>query len=552
MSLARRSDKSSGDDVHDLVMELDNAQRSANESAIRLDRRLDEGGISERRQRTRSSPVPAMPDGPSSPSPHHHHHSAGSHRHTPEPSGSPHHVPVHAHPRTCPAQFERKEDAINSAPRPPKNYSAGSKRKGHGSVPKGLSQAVSGSLAGESKKAHSTLNEEPSELIMGDLFEINTRQHGGYDRKIVTAGTNSLRADLSISAFDGTQSLDGHRRKKREVRADGEPDLDEAKKRCHRIPEAASIAAKARVRDSGRNDHQITRYVLTGFQRKSGEQRAEQSIRSLGGEISGSEEFDPTCTHVICQYPVRTEKFMCAMASGKLLINSTYIDQSAQSGYFLPHEQYEWISIATSSRAIDKLPASAQELTRALVMWNECRLSQREHKEPKRRTRSVAEGLTSRRGGTCFSGFSAMLLVSNSGRDGMRRLLIAGGVALCADFREPYCGNGGQRFTHAFVSPDLFENDLDTVEQWGGESVRQQALQRLRELCRDGVRCLRAEFLLDFLAKGPTLACEPYLICVSDIKNARASRKRKRESPEQRWTFFDVEPYRSKKRPAPE
>ncbi len=45
----------------------------------------------------------------------------------------------------------------------------------------------------------------------------------------------------------------------------------------------------------------------------------------------------------------------------------------------------------------------------------------------------------------------------------------AGGAALCSDFLEPYCGAGGQRFTRAFVSSDLFnvEPEIDTNECWG-------------------------------------------------------------------------------------
>lgn len=237
------------------------------------------------------------------------------------------------------------------------------------------------------------------------------------------------------------------------------------------------------------------------------------------------------------------------------MINSTYIDESAQSGYFLPHETFKWNVIAASSNAIEKLPVPAGELARALNMWNECRSSQeraaaRSH-EPKRRTRSEAGEKSSQDCGLAFPGMSAMLVVSNAVRDGMRRLLSAGGANLCVDFREPYCGNGAQRFTHALVSLDLLDNSLDSFELWGGESVRQQALQRFRELHRDGVRCLRAEYLLDFLAKGPSLGFDAYVIRPSEIRTKLPGRKRKRD-PDEQWTLFEVEPFRMKKRPAAE
>ena len=542
MLVGCRSQKSSGDDVHDLVMELDNAQRSAYESAIRLDRRIEEGAVGERRRRSRSSPVPAMPDGPSSPTPHHHHHSPCSHRHTPEPSGSPHHSPS-LHHRGGPTQFTKKDDAVYSGARPLKNYSAGCKRKSKAVEIKKVSGSVEGDF----------------ELDVGDLHDSTLRHHGGYERKNLESSIDSLPVDALTSAFDGTRSLNGHRRKKREISGQHVESevgsFNAGKKRGDMLPKSSANCVKqseiSRISLSPALGG--TRFLLTGFPRLSWQQRTENAIRSLGGDVSSAEEFDPSCTHVICPIPVRTEKFMCAMAAGKLLIHSTYIDESAQSGYFLPHENFKWNSIASSSKGIEKLPLPAQELAHALIFWNKCRPSQERPSssshEPKRRTRSVAvDDCSLGRVHSCFSGISVVLVVSNVVKDGMRRLLSAGGANLCVDFREPYCGNGAQRFTHALVSPDLFDNDLDPAELWGGESVRQQALQRFRELHRDGVRCVRADFLLDFLAKGPSLGADAYVLRLSAIKSHTSNRKRKRESSEQRWSFFEAEPFRTKKR----
>ncbi len=565
-----RSQKPSGDDVHDLVMELDNAQRSATDSALRLEQRVVESGVGERRQRTRSSPVPALPDGPSSPTPHHHHFPC-THRHTPEPSGSPRHSP-----RMCPTQFAKKEDGYQSGIRPLKNYSAGCKRQS-----KTLSRPKTGCECKDSSevKNHHSMEAE-AHLIVGDLFEINTRHHGGYDRRQPEQNFNSLRGDPSASAFDGTASFDGHRRKKREVsqivgiseiEAESSHPVsgsDRAKRRtdshsAESFVNAEDIRGRGMRTDSegrcavngvrGASPSTILkkRFVLTGFQRVSGQQRTENAIRSLGGEVLSSEEFDPTCTHVICPLPIKTEKFMCALAAGKHMIHSTYIEQCARSGYFLPLESYEWVSIAASSNGTEKLLASAHELIQALLMWSE---ASQEHlsvpsADVKRRTRRAVggESLGSRHG-TCFSQISAMLVVSNTGRDGLRRLLTAGGAALCSDFREPYCGAGGQRFTHAFVSSDLFDVEIDTDECWGGESVRQQALQRFKELHRDGVRCFRPEFLLDFLIKGPAISIETYLVRPPNSKIQADHRKRKREPADQRYSFFEAEPIRVKKR----
>ena len=568
--LYARSQKPSGDDVHDLVMELDNAQRSATESALRLEQRMVESGVGERRQRTRSSPVPALPDGPSSPTPHHHHFPY-MHRHTPEPSGSPRYSP-----RMCPTQFSKKEDGYQSGIRPLKNYSAGCKRQS-----KILSRPKNGFVlkdSSEAKNHHSV--EAEAHLTVGDLFEINTRHHGGYDRRQLEQNFNSLRADPLASAFDGTTSLDGHRRKKREgsqivgiSESDTESSLpvsgsDRAKRRTdsHSAESlgnpydargrGVTIDSEGRcavnsVRGASPSTVFRKRFVLTGFPRVSLQQRTEESIRRLGGEVLSSEEFDPTCTHVICPLPIKTEKFMCALAAGKRMIHSTYIEQSVRSGYFLPLESYDLVSIAASSNGTDKLLPSAHELNQALLMWSEA--SQEQPPLPsvdaKRRTRRAVSGESlGSRHGTCFSQISAMLVISNSDREGLRRLLTAGGAALCSDFREPYCGVGGQRFTHAFVSPDLFDVEVEADECWGGDSVRQQALQRFRVLHRDGVRCFRPEFLLDFLIKGPTISVDTYLVRPPNAKIQADHRKRKRESADQRNSFFEAEPIRVKKR----
>ncbi len=557
--------------MHDLVMELDNAQRSAADSAERLEQRVVETGIGERRQRTRSSPVPAVPDGPSSPTPHHYH-SPCMHRHTPEPSGSP-----RQSPRMCPTQFAKKEDECQGGIRPLKNYSAGCKRQS-----KVLSRPKSGCPSKDSLEVKNHGTEVEADLIVGDLFEINTRHHGGYERRQLEENFNSLCADPSESAFDGT-SLDGHRRKKREVSqiggiseceteslhpvsgserarkrtdshsAESVGSAEDTQLRGFRPDSEGRCGSAAAVHGRGSSPSTILRkrFVLTGFQRISGQVRTENAIRSLGGEVSSSEEFDPTCTHVICPLPIKTEKFMCALAAGKHMIHSTYIEQSARSGQFLPLESYEWVSIAASSNGTDKLLASAHELIQALLMWSEAsqELAPGPCADSKRRTRRAVggDGLGSKKG-SCFAGISAMMVVSNSGRDGLRRLLAAGGAALCTDFREPYCGAGVQRFTHAFVSSDLFDFEIDPNECWGGESIRQQALQRFKELHRDGVRCIRPEFLLDFLIKGPTLSTEKYLVRPPNPKAQADHRKRKRESVDQRSSFFEAEPIRVKKR----
>lgn len=45
--------------------------------------------------------------------------------------------------------------------------------------------------------------------------------------------------------------------------------------------------------------------------------------------------YDPTCTHVVCEKPSRSEKIFSAIAAGKWLLAPKYILESAEAGYFL-------------------------------------------------------------------------------------------------------------------------------------------------------------------------------------------------------------------------
>ncbi|XP_059622588.1 DNA topoisomerase 2-binding protein 1-B-like [Phlebotomus argentipes] len=66
-----------------------------------------------------------------------------------------------------------------------------------------------------------------------------------------------------------------------------------------------------------------------------------QMIEKLGGKVLISETFDPTCTHVVFGNLNRGEKVLCAVATGKWLLNTKYLQDSTKAGHFLPEEDYE-------------------------------------------------------------------------------------------------------------------------------------------------------------------------------------------------------------------
>lgn len=62
----------------------------------------------------------------------------------------------------------------------------------------------------------------------------------------------------------------------------------------------------------------------------------EKQIRALNGEISENAiGYDPSCTHVLCEAPNRSERIFSAIAAGKWILKLNYIEDSAAAGHFL-------------------------------------------------------------------------------------------------------------------------------------------------------------------------------------------------------------------------
>jgi hypothetical protein len=58
-------------------------------------------------------------------------------------------------------------------------------------------------------------------------------------------------------------------------------------------------------------------------------------IRALNGEMWEGQYYDAKCTHILCEKPSRGEKIFGAIAAGKWVLSSKYIEDSADAGQFL-------------------------------------------------------------------------------------------------------------------------------------------------------------------------------------------------------------------------
>jgi len=58
-------------------------------------------------------------------------------------------------------------------------------------------------------------------------------------------------------------------------------------------------------------------------------------VEELGGEVCSSQGFSPSCTHVIVGRPSRSEKYLAAIAAGKWVLHTSYLETSQKEHAFV-------------------------------------------------------------------------------------------------------------------------------------------------------------------------------------------------------------------------
>ncbi|XP_066905293.1 DNA topoisomerase 2-binding protein 1 [Halyomorpha halys] len=101
-------------------------------------------------------------------------------------------------------------------------------------------------------------------------------------------------------------------------------------------------------------------FLLSGLSAES-KQKYEGIIRHLGGGVTQSATYDPATTHIIIEKPIRSEKLLCCIASGKWVLHTSYLDSCYETRQFLPEEEYEW----GNQRSVVRLPKVKEGSTEA-------------------------------------------------------------------------------------------------------------------------------------------------------------------------------------------
>lgn len=220
-------------------------------------------------------------------------------------------------------------------------------------------------------------------------------------------------------------------------------------------------------------------------------------IEQLGGQVFDTVYFNPECTHVVVGKPNRNEKYLAAVAAGKWVLHKSYLEASREAGFFVDEASHEW-GLEIPGEPYNKLAAAAQRWRLKLI---------------EERALSAANGRGAHICGA-FNGWIVLLCVDKSRQPGFKRLLEAGGAKVSAS-RPPF--KNTDEFTHAFL--DLPKTKVDVSE--------------LSLLQRDGVWCLKPDYIAEYLMQDPPPRPQKYqvpeLSAQSETNKPVSSQSRKRK-----------------------
>uniref|UniRef100_A0A8C5PMP1 DNA topoisomerase II binding protein 1 n=1 Tax=Leptobrachium leishanense TaxID=445787 RepID=A0A8C5PMP1_9ANUR len=219
-----------------------------------------------------------------------------------------------------------------------------------------------------------------------------------------------------------------------------------------------------------------------------------QLIEELGGIVIDKQSFDPTCTHIIVGQPLRNEKFLASMATGKWVLHRSYLETCRKAKHFVQEEDYEW-GLSAILKAVAGLNNQQRMLAEAAMRW-------RKKLQLLRQEQGSVEG--------AFSGWKVILNVGQAKEPGFKRLLQSGGAKV-------FNGHSASLFketTHLFA-------DVSNLQP-------EDAKVNVSEAAAQGVHCLKPEYIAEYLIKEPPPPINNF--CLPDAIPYRAasiSRKRK-------------------------
>uniref|UniRef100_A0A1B6DWM4 BRCT domain-containing protein n=2 Tax=Clastoptera arizonana TaxID=38151 RepID=A0A1B6DWM4_9HEMI len=189
-------------------------------------------------------------------------------------------------------------------------------------------------------------------------------------------------------------------------------------------------------------------------------------IEGLGGEVLNSPTFNISSTHIIVENPVRSEKLLCSLASGKWVLHVNYLHKCKEMEKWLPEEDFE-CGNPKSANNIPKFSGFSSLIANAAYKW--------------RSTLGEGQG--------AYSGMKiAVMNFSTSKKKQYERLIVAGGGVVVSET----CLNEA---THCCLDP------------WIGSMP-----DFVKMFIKNNVPCVRPVFLGEYLYRHPKPSVRDHLL----------------------------------------
>lgn len=142
--------------------------------------------------------------------------------------------------------------------------------------------------------------------------------------------------------------------------------------------------------------------------------------------------FDPGCTHFVCEKPNRGEKMLGCISSGKWVLSIKYIEECFAKDVFIDEELYEWGNCKALN--LPQLSPDEQIIASAAHRWR----------------KQLSENIEGKSNGA-FTGIKAILRISSRNIDALKNVIKAGkGEVIEAS--SPYAAYPeASMVTHCFV-----------------------------------------------------------------------------------------------------
>ncbi|KAM8823171.1 DNA topoisomerase 2-binding protein 1 [Spinachia spinachia] len=300
--------------------------------------------------------------------------------------------------------------------------------------------------------------------------------------------------DSELVEMAACDVIDQHMGQKRVARApteEPEADLLTPKAPSIAFPLANPPVAPQPQEEPEEEEKQPPRFQLSSL---SPQERIDYShlIEELGGVVLDKQSFDPSCSHIIVGTPLRNEKYLAAMAAGKWILHRSYLEACRSVDRFIQEDEYEW----GSSCILDALPSITSQQRRlalAAMRW-----------------RKSLQGRSAR--GGAFSGWTVMLNIDQSRESGFRRLLQSGNAKVLPSPSPSLY----KEASHLFADFSRLKPGDFRVDVWQATS--------------HGVRCLKPEYIADYLMQDPTPPMELYHLTDAPCEEAPGTPSRKRKA----------------------